>query len=64
MVEQAQAREEIRRDIDWTLLIDLIGGSLYFHWITTHFLEPSSSITPDKWVEQMIDAVMQGIGTK
>ena len=64
MVEQAQAREEIRRDIDWTLLIDLIGGSLYFHWITTHFLEPSSSFTPDKWVEQMIDAVMQGIGTK
>ena len=64
MVEQAQAREEIRRDIDWTLVIDLIGGSLYFHWITTHFLEPSSSFTPDKWVEQMIDAVMQGIGTK
>ena len=64
MVEQAQAREEIRRDIDWTLLIDLIGGSLYFHWITIHFLEPSSSFTPDKWVEQMIDAVMQGIGTK
>ncbi len=64
MVEQAQAREEIRRDIDWTLLIDLIGGSLYFHWITIHFLVPSSSFTPDEWVEQMIDAVMQGIGTK
>src|SRR5712691_2934802 len=64
MVEQAQAREEIRRDIDWTMVIDLIGGSLYFHWIITHFIEPSSSFTPDKWVEQMIDAVMQGIGTK
>ena len=64
MVEQAQAREEIRRDIDWTLVVELIGGSLYFHWITTHFLVPSSSTTPDKWVEQMIDAVMQGIGMK
>jgi AcrR family transcriptional regulator len=64
MVEQAQAREEIRRDIDWMLVIDLIGGSLYFHWIITHFLVPSSSFSPDEWVEQMIDAVMQGIGTK
>src|SRR6266487_2368234 len=64
MVEQAQAREEIRRDIDWTLVIELIGGSLYFHWIITHFLMPSSSYSPDGWVEKMIDAVMQGIGTK
>jgi Tetracyclin repressor-like, C-terminal domain len=64
MVEQAQAREEIRRDIDWTMVIDLIGGSLYFHWITTRFLLPSSSFSPDEWVEKLIDAVMQGIGTK
>ena len=64
MVEQAQAREEIRRDIDWTMVIDLIGGSLYFHWIITHFLVPSSSFSPDEWVEKLIDAVMQGIGTK
>jgi AcrR family transcriptional regulator len=64
MVEQAQAREEIRRDIDWTLVIDLIGGSLYFHWIMTHFLMPSSSFSPNEWAEKMIDAVMQGIGTK
>ena len=64
MVEQAQVREEIRRDIDWTMVIDLIGGSLYFHWIITHFLVSSSSFSPDAWVEQMIDAVMKGIGTK
>src|SRR5438445_388365 len=64
MVEQAQARNEIRRDIDWTLLIDLIGGSLYFHWITTRFLAPTSSTSPVEWVEQVIDTIMQGIGTK
>ena len=64
MVEQAKAREEIRRDIDCTLLIDLIGGSLYFQWLITHFIMPSSSYSPDEWVEKMIDAVMQGIGTK
>jgi AcrR family transcriptional regulator len=64
MVEQAQAREEIRRDINWMLVIDLIGGSLYFHSIITRFLIPSSSFSPDEWVEKLIDAVMQGIGTK
>ena len=64
MVEQAQSREEICKDIDWTLVIELIGGSLYFHWIITHFLMPSSSSSADEWVEQMIDMVMQGIGTK
>ena len=64
MVEQAQAREEIRRDIDWTLVIDLIGGSLYFHSIITRFLLPSSSFSPDEWVEKLIETVMQGIGTK
>lgn len=63
MVEQAQARDEIRRDIDWTLVIDMVSGSLYFHWISKHFLVPSFSYTPDEWVEQMIDIVMQGIGT-
>jgi AcrR family transcriptional regulator len=63
MVEQAQARNEIRRDIDWTLVIELVAGSLYFHWIITSFLVPSSSFTPDEWVEQMIDMVMHGIGT-
>ena len=63
MVEQAQARNEIRRDIDWTLVIELVAGSLYFHWIITRFLVPSSSFTPDEWVEQMIDMIMHGIGT-
>jgi AcrR family transcriptional regulator len=63
MVELAQARNEIRRDIDWTLVIELVAGSLYFHWIITRFLVPSSSFTPDEWVEQMIDMVMHGIGT-
>ena len=63
MVEQAQARNEIRRDIDWTLVIELVSGSLYFHWIITRFLVPSSS-SADEWVEQMIDVVMQGIATK
>jgi AcrR family transcriptional regulator len=64
MVEQAKAREEIRKDIDPALVMDLVAGSLYYHWIVTRFVVPASSTSPDEWVEQMIDAVMHGIGTK
>jgi AcrR family transcriptional regulator len=63
MVEQAKARKEIRKDIDPTLVMDLVAGSLYYHWIVTRYVVPTSSTSPDEWVEQMIDAVMQGIGT-
>jgi AcrR family transcriptional regulator len=63
MVEQAKARKEIRKDIDPTLVMDLVAGSLYYHWIVTRYVMPMSSTSPDEWVEQMIDGVMQGIGT-
>jgi AcrR family transcriptional regulator len=64
MVEKAKAREEIRRDIDWTLALELIAGPIFFHLLITHNLAPAMSSSDDKWVEQMIDAVMHGIGTK
>jgi AcrR family transcriptional regulator len=64
MVEQAQARGEIRRDIDWTLALELITGPIFIHLLISHFLAPSMSSSDDKWIEQMIDAVMDGIGTK
>ncbi len=64
MVEQAQAREEIRGDIDPALVMALVVGSLYFHWTVTGNLMPTSFTYPVEWIEQMIDAVIQGIGTK
>jgi AcrR family transcriptional regulator len=64
MVEQAQAREEIRGDIDPELVMDLVAGSLYFHWIIMRNVMPTSSSYPAEWIEQVTDAIMQGIGTK
>ncbi len=63
MVEQAQARKEIRGDIDPELVLDLVAGSLYFRWIMRNLM-PTSSTSPVDWIEQVIDAIMQGIGTK
>ena len=63
MVEQAQARGEIRGDIDPELVLELVAGSLYFRWIM-RMLIPTSSASLVDWIEQVVDAIMQGIGTK
>jgi hypothetical protein len=44
--------------------LDLVSGSLIFHWIVTRNLMLTSSTSPVEWVEQLIDAIIQGIGTK
>ncbi|MBV9229687.1 MAG: TetR/AcrR family transcriptional regulator [Chloroflexi bacterium] len=64
MVEQAQARKEIRGDLDPELVMGLVAGSLYFHWIVMRHLLPTSSTSLADWIEQVIDAIMQGIATK
>jgi len=63
MVEQAQARGEIRGDIDPELVLELVAGSLYFRWIMRDLMQTSPT-SPVDWIEQVIDAIMQGIGTK
>lgn len=62
MVEQAQACGEIRGDIDPEMVMTLVVGSLYFQWIVSRM--PTSSTYPVEWIEQMIDIVIQDIGTK
>ena len=44
--------------------MDLVAGALFFHWIVTRNFMPTSSTSPVEWMEQMIDAILQGIATK
>lgn len=61
-VKEAQARGEIRSDVDPLLVIDLIAGSFFFHWaIMRNVL---LSLPLDEIAGQMIDMAMQGIGMK
>ena len=64
MVEQAQARQEIRADIDPQLVMELVAGPLYFHALVMGHLTPARSAAMADWTEQVIDAIMQGIGRK
>ena len=63
MVEQAQARGQVRKDIEPALVLELISGTLMIHWVLTQSRLPSSTSVVDVWVERMIDTIMQGIGT-
>ena len=61
-VKEAQARGEIRSDVDPLLVIDLIAGAFFFHWaIMRNVL---LSLPLDEIAGQMIDMAMQGIGMK
>lgn len=59
MIERAQARGELRTDIEPGLIISLLAGPFYFNFI---FLSgftgtPSSTLN----AEQIVDAVLRGI---
>ncbi|MDQ2714605.1 MAG: TetR/AcrR family transcriptional regulator [Chloroflexota bacterium] len=62
LVKHAQARGEIRADLDPVVVVDLIGGALFFCLLFSSTL--SGAPTPTSIVEQVIDAAMQGIGTR
>ena len=61
-IEQAQARGEIRKDLDPLLVLDLIMGPLVSRLLLTGPLDsaPHSGDFP----EQMVDAVLQGLTPK
>lgn len=62
LVKHAQARGEIRADLDPVVIVDLVGGALFYRLLFSSTLQGASA--PAGSVEQVVDAAMQGIGTR
>jgi len=62
MVERAQARGEIRQDLDLQLVTDLLIGPMLFRWMVTNMLLPSPSQTDlTAFIEQMTELVLHSL---
>ncbi|HEY3367016.1 MAG TPA: TetR/AcrR family transcriptional regulator [Symbiobacteriaceae bacterium] len=59
MVERAQARGEIRSDLDPMIVFSLFGGALLSGWMVLDKLSP----LPPDFAEQAIDTLWRGIRT-
>jgi AcrR family transcriptional regulator len=62
VIEQAQARGEIRKDLEPFLVLDLIMGPLISRLLLTGPL--ASAPHPGNFPEQMVDVVLQGLALK
>jgi AcrR family transcriptional regulator len=58
IVERARARGELRTDVDASLLLDLVAGSLLHH---TMIMQRSPS---KKWIESLITAIVHGVSPR
>lgn len=59
LIERAQARGEIRADLDPLVVLNLFGGALLWGWLIADRLSP----LPPDFVEQMVDTLWRGICT-
>lgn len=59
MVEHAQARGEVRADVDPIVVTNLFGGALLWGWMITNRL----SLLPPDFIEQTVDTLWRGICT-
>jgi len=65
MVTKAQARGEIRQDLDLQLVTDLLIGPMLFRWMVTSILLPSPAQADlASFTEQMTDLVLHCLAGK
>lgn len=57
MIERARIRGELRADVDLPLIMDLIGGPLFYHFVVSLFF-PDQAPFP---VEQFVDLLWEGL---
>jgi len=57
MIERARARGELRADVDTLLVMNMIGGPLFYHLVVSIFL-PNQGAFP---VERFVDLLWEGL---
>ncbi len=60
LINQAQARGELRQDLDPLVLFGLFGGPFFYRLLLSGKIAPRD---PD-WLEQVVDAVLNGIAKR
>ncbi len=59
MIEHAQARGELRLDLDWHVAMGMIAGPVFYQWMLGAVVSASES--PVGLAESMVDAILHGI---
>jgi AcrR family transcriptional regulator len=62
MIQRAQAREEVREDLDATFILSLIFTSLVYGSFFSELIDPDAKQVYDP--ETAVDALLRGIGTQ
>lgn len=57
MIERARARGELRADADTTLVLEILGGPLFYHFIFSLFLPNQPEFDIERFVELLWDGL-------
>ena len=63
LIQRAQARGELRPNLDPMFMASLIAGPLLFHMLAAQILPSPSSPSWDDLPDRIVDAVLRGVGT-
>jgi AcrR family transcriptional regulator len=63
LIERAQARGELRPNLDPMFMASLIGGPVLFHLLAAQIMPSPASPSWDDLPERIVDAVLRGVGT-
>jgi AcrR family transcriptional regulator len=59
LIERAKARGEVRADLDTAVILGLIAGPIFYHWIVGGLVAPTPP--PARLAEQLVDALLRGM---
>jgi AcrR family transcriptional regulator len=59
LIERAKARGDVRADLDTEVILGLIAGPIFYHWIVGGLIAPTPP--PARLAAQLVDALLRGM---